>query len=39
VDLKKKADEIYTAMVGKPVYDLMEKEFAPLGRKVKAPAE
>jgi iron complex transport system substrate-binding protein len=32
VDIKKKADEIYRALLGKPVYEGMEKEFGPLGK-------
>lgn len=31
VELKSKADEIYTTLLGKPVYGAMEKEFGPLG--------
>lgn len=31
VDLQKKADEIYSFLVGKPVYKDMEKDFGPLG--------
>jgi iron complex transport system substrate-binding protein len=32
VDLKTKANEIYSALLGKPVYEGMEKEFGPLGK-------
>jgi iron complex transport system substrate-binding protein len=32
VDLKTKADEIYTSLYGKPLYQQMEKDFGPLGR-------
>ena len=32
VDLKTKADEIYTFFYGKPLYEQMEKDFGPLGR-------
>jgi iron complex transport system substrate-binding protein len=35
IDPEEKADEIYTFMVGKPVYHDMEKDFGPLG--VSAP--
>ncbi|MFH0821426.1 MAG: iron ABC transporter substrate-binding protein [Pseudomonadota bacterium] len=35
IDPKVKADEIYTTLVGKPVYDVMEKEFGPLGGSLK----
>ncbi|MGB9618536.1 MAG: iron ABC transporter substrate-binding protein, partial [Desulfomonilaceae bacterium] len=31
VDVAKKADEIYTFLVGKPVYKDMEKDFGPIG--------
>ncbi len=31
LDPKKKADEIYTSLLGKPVYQQMEKEFGELG--------
>jgi iron complex transport system substrate-binding protein len=31
VDVPKKADEIYTFFVGKPVYKEMEKDFGPIG--------
>jgi len=34
VDVKEKADEIYTFLVGKPVYEKMEKDFGVLGRAV-----
>ncbi len=33
VDLPKKADEIYSFLVGKPVYKDMEKDFGPIGAK------
>ncbi len=32
VDVQKKADEIYTFLVGKPVYSQMEKDYNPLGQ-------
>ena len=35
VDLPQKADEIYTFLVGKPVYEQMEKDFGPLGKPVR----
>ena len=35
VDLEKKADAIYTFLVGKPVYAQMQKDFGPLGQVVK----
>jgi iron complex transport system substrate-binding protein len=31
MDPKKKADEIYTFLLGKPVYPQLEKEFGELG--------
>jgi iron complex transport system substrate-binding protein len=31
LDPKKKADEIYTFLLGKPVYPQLEKEFGELG--------
>jgi len=31
IDVPKKADEIYTFLVGKPVYKEMEKDFGPIG--------
>ena len=34
IDLRRKADEIYTFMVGKPVYEEMRKGFGELGAKV-----
>ena len=34
VELSKKTDEIYTFLVGKPVYKKMEKAFGPLGSRV-----
>ena len=34
VDLPGKADAIYTFLVGKPVYDRMQKDFGALGKKV-----
>ena len=35
VDLEKKANDIYTFLVGKPVYHEMEKEYGPVGQKVR----
>ncbi|WP_419660619.1 putative ABC transporter, periplasmatic binding protein, related to hemin transport system [Desulfosarcina variabilis str. Montpellier] len=35
VDLPKKADEIYTFLLGKPVYEQMQKDFGPLGQAVR----
>jgi iron complex transport system substrate-binding protein len=35
VDLPKKADAIYTFLLGKPVYDQMQKDFGPLGQAVR----
>jgi len=32
VDPEQKADEIYTFLVGKPVYQEMEKAYGPIGR-------
>jgi iron complex transport system substrate-binding protein len=32
IDLRKKADEIYAFLVGKPVYEKMERDFGALGR-------
>ena len=37
VDLPRKADEIYTFMVGKPVYSSMQKSYGDLGAVVAAP--
>jgi len=33
VDLEKKADEIYTFLVGAPVYEAMRKDYGPIGSK------
>ena len=33
VDPERKADEIYTYLVGKPVYQEMKKEYGPIGRR------
>ena len=37
VDLRTKADEIYAFLLGKPVYDKMERDFGPLGRAAEFP--
>ncbi len=34
IDLKRKADEVYTFFVGKPVYERMERDFGELGSPV-----
>jgi iron complex transport system substrate-binding protein len=31
VEIRKRADEIYSFLLGKPIYDKMEKVFGPLG--------
>jgi iron complex transport system substrate-binding protein len=33
IDPEQKADEIYTFLVGRPVYEKMKKEYGPIGRK------
>lgn len=33
IDPKRKADEIYTFLVGKPVYESMQKEYGPIGQR------
>jgi iron complex transport system substrate-binding protein len=35
IDPERKADEIYTFMVGKPVYPAMKKDYGAIGRKVR----
>jgi iron complex transport system substrate-binding protein len=32
IDLEKKADEIYTELVGRPVYKEMKTDYGPIGR-------
>jgi iron complex transport system substrate-binding protein len=37
IDPEQKADDIYTFLVGRPVYEKMKKEYGPIGRKAPFP--